>query len=416
MGFTFLGMKSRIVPYRTVRSRIFLWLPLLVESQSYSITEIQTCPDGNYFNGATLSCAACPNGAVSSDGNCVCPPRFRKVYSVSGETESWECSECQEATTLDKFQCWSSGDCPSGVDTNTGFCQCGDGERLVERNSDGSKLNRPICEPCDPSTTLQSDQSRDQCAVCPRDWPILTSSDESDTCQCATNLENVCFNSAITIESTILKTVQRAGAQRQSYFITENLIESYKRCKEERHAISCNQLANMCILQFAVDTACELLEMSNTGGDISDRLGWPQDLPWVGPLRQTDFEVITTDETVQTDFGFSDSLPIVAAKYDLQGKFHGYIPVTNGLLQLCKYPEPALNAAWYYSAPYSASCDVSASNLNGETIFYELFLKHGTDQLFPILVDASCDETCPFSLVQSSPGAANFQYTRKCLQ
>ena len=395
---------------------LFFWLPVLVKSQTYSITEIQTCSDGNYFNGATLSCAACPTGAVTSSDNgntCVCPPRFRKVYSTSGDTESWECSECQEATTVDKYECWSNGDCPAGVDAVTGFCQCADGERLVERNSDGSKRNRPICVACDPSTTLQSD---DQCTVCPRDWPILTSTDESNTCQCATTLENVCFNSALTIESTILKTVQRAGAQRQSYFINENLLESYKRCKEERHAISCNQLANICILQFAVDTACELLDMSNTGGAISDRLGWPQDLPWIGPLRQTDFEVITTDETLETDFGFSDSLPIVAAKYDLQGEFHGYIPVTNGLLQLCKFPEPAMNAAWYYSAPYSASCDVSASNLNGETIFYELFLKHGTDQLFPILVDASCDETCPFSLVQSSPGAANFQYTRKSLR
>ena len=107
-------------------------------------------------------------------------------------------------------------------------------------------------------------------------------------------------------------------------------------------------------------------------------------------------------------YSFSDTLGIFAAVYSKNGAYIGDQAAESGILQLCRFPELHLRAAWLFAAPHERSCAVTYDFLKSqpETQFYELFLKFkndaGEEISYPIITELSCDDTCQGSLTELS--------------
>ena len=392
-----------------------------VDAQTYHIAygDVTSCSSTQFFNGATLRCEDCPaNSARGGDsGACVCNAYYRSVYTVSGsEGEKLQVLACQlcpsGATTADKSQCVTC-DLTLGVDPVTGFCTCPGDEVLVEYDSSGALKPSPECVACDSRNEL-SEQS---CQRCPMNWPLEVLG-VSDTCGCDNQVNGVCLANQAGSDGSTQRNIRRGGSSRDSSYLDTHLFDAYRGCKEGRNATKCNQLANMCILQLADNGACDLLGKAGIETEITDRNDWKQNMPWIGPFRQADYAMITEDVSITTTFTFTTQLDLLAAVYEMDGTFVGYHEINQGLIQLCPYPEPQLNAAWSFAAPYSTRCTRPASAMwSRQTQFFELFMRFTDDQgekrLFPIVVNAKCDGTCPNSIRQSTPSQAFYQYTRR---
>ena len=291
---------------------------------------------------------------AKDSGKCTCNALYKNVYPISTlgseSVQLQACELCPQATTTDKSSCVT---CSGAVDTN-GFCTCSN--VLIERDSYGALLDPPTCQTCDASTSGSS------CQICPFDWP-LTDGSSLDTCACQNQIGAVCFANSIGSEGSTLQTIQRAGNSRNSDFISSNMFQAYRGCKERRDAVSCNLLANICILQWADSGACSLLADCELETEISDRISWKQSLPWIGPFRQSEFTIITGDVSISTQFSYTTNLDLVAAVYQPDGTFSGYETANNGLLQLCTFPESQMKAAWAFAAPHSVTCSRPASAL-----------------------------------------------------
>ena len=297
-----------------------------------------------------------------------------------------------EGVTNDGTDCVG---CGTATSTN-GECICTTGQIFVDRNFDGTVKTPGECVGCDNARI----DYKGKCQTCLSDV-LLSASGVADTCDCDNKLtengQNVCYvtsNSKLNAE-TASSTVRRGSKTIESLLISSNMKSAFKNCGESSNWTACDELANFCALQLqGQNSACSLLAnakiLNSANPNFFDR---------VDPDSATVSQMKISRE-ISKVYSFSDTLGIFAAVYSKNGDYLGEANAESGFLQLCRFPELHLRAAWLFAAPHERSCSVTFGFLNDlpETQFYELFLKFtddtGEQKSYPIITELSCDETC----------------------
>lgn len=368
------------------------------------------CLTEEYFDASTLSCVSCaPNSLKSPDGqSCICVNGYKTTYTVSGTKLVLSCVLCVgEGVTNDNGDCIP---CGSALLTQ-GRCICASGI-FTDRDERGVLLQSGTCLECAAERLEGMDGT---CSACQTDLPIPDPDGATGTCGCQykneVNEVDVCFVSVEAQTKTASVFVNRANSAITSQVIQQNIYTAYRHCVELHSSTACNQLANFCTLQLIESSsACSLLAYIQTLQPLVEgHASWFQFTPWV-VVDPSDVSTIEEDSSITTEYTFSDTLNIVSSSYDVNGTFLGYEAVETGFLQLCKFPEFHLRAAWSFAAPQTRSCTLSPSAIFalGSTKFRELFVKYENENreyLYPIVIKQACDSSC---LIGSS-----FEYFRR---
>ena len=335
----------------------------------------------------------------SADGqSCTCAAGYKTTYDISGTNLAQICVECQggDGVTNDKSDCIPCGQ----ANRNNGQCICADSRIFVDRDDSGQLLASGLCVACSANRIGDGDT----CDVCDGDLAIPTGEDVTGTCECeflkTENGNNVCFVTAEAQSKIAVSNVKRAGSDILSPLIQHHIYTAYRECLEMHSSPACNQLANFCTLQLIeLNSACSLLDyIELKRSRVEGHAKWVQNTPWL-KVELGDMSAIESDTAIATTYTFADTLNIVSAAYDVNGTFLGYFPVEHGFLQLCKFPESHLHAAWSFGAPQSRTCSLSPGAIfrHGPVRFYELFVKYETENreyLYPVIIQQTCDSTC----------------------
>ncbi|CAH2285567.1 meckelin isoform X1 [Pelobates cultripes] len=357
------------------------------------------CGLRQYYDRASLSCQQCPDTMrPGPEGtSCVCLPGY-KLLSSHGPVGA--CLKCpgNMGVTSDGWDCIH---CPNGL-TLSGNCQCSPGYILIERDFNGTLLNKAVCVDCDenePSFT-SSNAFGDRCERC---HDTFINRSNSCSCQQPNILAGgICFSRANNFLSRVLPTIRfgHLGVMLRSEWLSLHLQASAAACLLYSNQTACQALGNMCVMNMhslgSPDSdACFIFRYiyTNTArlGSLHSIAFWRPNLPWLYYDDQPGLasRVLTTSP-FPSSFSFksreqehSSKLPFVAALYDVRGNFLKWHTLDGGLLQLCPDIVTRLDAAYTFGTTYEQNCDLSLAKILAdypEPVFYDVYLSHpGSD-------------------------------------
>ncbi|XP_012943556.1 meckelin [Aplysia californica] len=367
--------------------------------------QIESCADGTspdqprYFNAVTLKCGNCrANSTVqrrSANGlTCECQPGYRYAKNFGGKEVTCVACGANQAVSDDGWECV---ECPGVTSAATGTCdKClGDREVNVLRLLDGnfatataSGVGQVTCQTC--SADTQPNDGLDRCDRCSTTLSIRSAG--GCDCDSATEeqLKDICFQksslpadyNAPSLSQITLENSQSVS----SAYLTENVIAEFILCKDYNNSMSCQSLANMCVLTMyqgsfspaRLAQACYLLTV-----EIPNSLIYFDIKPQI--FIQDDAEDVLYSKEIRTQWTVDPptTFPFLVGQFSLDGVFEGFQEMTGGFLQLCDASENFLNAAFVFGTYYSHSCSIPALSLwdpvKYPLKFYEIYLRYTSD-------------------------------------
>ncbi|XP_053323888.1 meckelin [Spea bombifrons] len=383
--------------------------PCFGQSFSIPLQRPEECGDRQYYDTASLSCVRCPETMrPNRDGTtCICSPGY-KLTSNNGPLGI--CQKCPEdkGVTLDG---WGCIDCPSGR-TLDGNCQCSPGQILMERDANGTLLQKANCVNCDgtePSLTAP-DAFGNRCERCHE-----TFINRSNSCSC--NQPNIlvggiCISGTTQFLSRVLPTVRfsQLGMLLRSEWFSIHLQASAAACMLYSNQTACQALGNMCVMNMHSpispnSDACSLFRYIYTNtvglGAVHSIVFWRQNLPWLYYDDQPGLASrVLTSSQFPTSFAFKSKertqnsrLQFTAALYDVRGNFVKWQTLDGGLLQLCPDIVTRLDAAFSFGTTYEHKCELLLTRIlqdYPEPVFYDVYLiqtgDDGQQNIWPVPV------------------------------
>lgn len=411
------------------RKRVFTLLLLLGQSLCILEMDPYDCEEG-YYNPLLLNCSLCPGSSRPSADRltCVCP--LNSVRSYPGETNhSFNCvgivnkdcysfppyPEREFAAVADKVQfnsttslleCIVNTTVPYLNDNKEIDCRpCGQNEGIGE--ADGRK----VCVPCpDPR---QGKDSYGNC-ICPDGYisPIISQ----------VTLTNVCIHSSSSAELSVSPDAQEAdvfdenGAligNCQSEYTNEHLATTAFRCRNNKNITACQHLANMCVMQLygTVYSACrlytEFLAEHERVSESKDE-NWRLNFPWI--VYATSGSQLREDTQFTQRIAFNPKgssaisrLDLWVAKFTVNGTFLGIDNLLPSFFLCPKATFEQVNDFSRIGANLKYDCDFDLRELiEGETIFYELFVMNSDNKLIDVPV-----------YIQNPSSATNVEFVRR---
>ncbi|XP_075172370.1 meckelin isoform X1 [Anomaloglossus baeobatrachus] len=372
------------------------WLPCSGLGYSIPLQLPQDCTAQQYYHSGNLSCVHCPDTQrPGRDGSaCECLPGYKLL---SKNENSVHCQKCPDnlGVTADGWNCIK---CPGGL-TSSGNCQCSSKKILVERVVNGTLLHEAECVDCDgsePSFTWP-DASGFWCERCHE-----TFINKTNSCNC--NQPNIlaggiCFNGADHILSRVVSTIRfgQLGVLLRSEWLSVHLQASAAACLQDSNQTACQALGNMCVMSMHSTSpqnadACALFRYIFTStaalGVVHSISFWRTNIPWLYYDDQPGIAArVLTSSPFPENFSFkindqsrNTNIKLIAAQYDVRGKFVVWRSVNGGLLQLCPDIDRRLDAAFLFGTTYEQNCEISISKLlrdHPEPVFFDVYLTYG---------------------------------------
>ncbi|XP_012263397.3 meckelin [Athalia rosae] len=248
---------------------IFMIIESVCKVYAYSNEEIfqyitpDTCKLGEYFNAESLICAACDLTKYLEPSEdrltCVCNKQSKFVGFQNG------CPKCElcghnEIPTIDGLDCVACS-----TYSNNSSCECASSDIRLERNVNGSLLEKIQCIPCTHNTYPSPDGTK--CLTCRKN---AFKSHINCPCPLISHLriKEYCVDKNGLVEwpdirSTYL--VKYESQQVDSYYLRTELQLAVYLCKSGNKT-ACEHVANMCALTLFINSIpCRIfLEKHNT--------------------------------------------------------------------------------------------------------------------------------------------------------
>ncbi|XP_030605522.1 meckelin isoform X2 [Archocentrus centrarchus] len=359
------------------------------------------CGAEEFFDISSVSCVMCgPNQRRSTTGlSCICQIGYKTVTTDKASISCEKCLSDKPAVTKDGFGCIR---CPGGLSVE-GTCQCPPGDVLVEREINGTFLEKARCETCDEDSPALSvpNSSGDRCERCLAAYVNTSCACKSPNVQSG----GLCFPPGI-LSTSVNPTVTYSQLKFsvQSAWFLQNLYSSSTACLGFSNLTACQALGNMCVMNMhsfssASTDACGLFNtIFRSMAALSSTQGisyWRANLPWLyyGDEPGLASRVLQTDP-IPTRFSFrgknkNTDVRLLAAVYSVRGGFLRWEQVGGQNLQLCPQPKTKQAAAFSFGTAYKESCDLSVAELfatHPEPLFYDVFLDLGGEnrKLLPL--------------------------------
>ncbi|PRP76388.1 meckelin [Planoprotostelium fungivorum] len=351
--------------------------PLFVTSSTLTLPS--PCNAGQYFDITSLTCMSCPSPKISSaDGySCQCP----KNYTNSGSS----CALCSEYQT----RCLSCVvNITLGVQKD-GYCGCPFNSRLVDgttnqtciscKDTEYPSTDRYSCTPCiDPSMRSVNNQL---CA-CPNTTVLLgahcvSSSDVTKYSQGTSDPYAITYNDVYNSNGGT------SSSSISSSFLKDRFTYAASQCENNLDSASCEQLANMCVLNHYDKTtpACTVYNRiyQSISSQVNGEKDWKSALPWL--LYSSD----PTAQKLSSQYSFGNEIPFTIAQYAPNGTFLG---ITRLLSQFQECGRG--NTPWNsFGTPYTHTCTIDLGQLifrDDLTYFYDIYVLDNNNTLVPVPV------------------------------
>ena len=368
---------------------IALWFSLVLLGLSASTTTTTdsgivlspSCLETQFFDTTRAKCVDCPSGYYpdpSDSTSCLC----RGTLSFNGST-LFHCTPCASAqwptsdfTTC--LACWNA--------STTAPCSCPSGLLLMDRELTGEPLGLFGCYSCATGTIFSKSQNR--CIKCPDSLMTIT----AGKCACPTGYHIIgdtrCIPDSFTPFSddkiTYYNLKNSDGDSAQQYDFTSgtfsSLLDQAIRFCSMQDSVSCQLLANLCVLQHYDDNsvACENFQtisksMLATNGNSNGFPDWPAGMPW---LYYSTSDALTNQSFLSSNVYFSNSsgpfeLPLYVSSVSLEGQWLGFQTLREALMGICSDGNEF--APFEFGKITQFSCSIDLSKLTSRTtVFYDL--------------------------------------------
>ena len=247
----------------------------------FSFSLSTTCSTKSYYYDTSLmACSLCDTSQTASSDylSCICKPGYAKT-AITKYQAKFSCQTCSpQVPSSDGSQCQS---CPSTISSNSSECECnGNYEFIEEFSYNTTHLSTKQCLTCSSPNTYTGPNSY-SCEKCPDS--NMTRIDFQ--CQCNPNSYYSSENSCIPINDSqvileqysiqnsiqmVYTNLQKAsGISSYTLQLSDTLNYFYLKaayfCQMIQDPISCQNLANLCVLQlYNLQTEVCLLYQSIT--------------------------------------------------------------------------------------------------------------------------------------------------------
>lgn len=401
----------------------------------------------SYFDPNALMCRACsadepaegkvpdvdsPRDVIGNPTRCTCAPGYRRdecVLEDDGPDCTFKCTSCLaggQAASQDGLHCMSCGSLE--VDEALADCACPDGERLVDRDADGSLLDAKICVACPEGTRVFTEDSADgsykkdlyACQSCPLNMEF----NDQGSCVCKDLVEYVvtgvaelgeqqCVDAVVAAEVqqeapeglatevTFTDVVTAAGSSAvTSVTVTPSLtfkhifLRAATRCDGFQTADDlayCSALANLCVLHHYSPRSrvCALYATlaAERATSVNNWAGWPLHMPFIqyassvsatGVLSSTALEQ-TMSFDAGTQPGTFEHMEFILAKFSVNGTFLGIEELGWQFVYCGGGSQGGITSRprWLkFGVSYSQdiSCNLGSLLSAGEPTMYELYI------------------------------------------